>query len=83
MRLIPSGISGIMLSVKWVMAISPVICGAIRQPPRLCDPPCSEKQAGVGPISQKPELLTMDRNYIGGSDSARTDGPLWAADQFT
>jgi hypothetical protein len=30
-----------------------------RTPPRLCDPPCSEKQAGIGPISQKPELVTM------------------------
>jgi hypothetical protein len=34
-----------------------------RTPPRLCDPPCSEKQAGVGPISQKPELVTMGLNY--------------------
>jgi hypothetical protein len=42
------------------MVISPVICGA-EAPPRLCDPPCSEKQAGIGPISQKPELLTNGR----------------------
>jgi hypothetical protein len=34
-----------------------------RTPPRLCDPPCSEKQAGIGPISQKPELVTMGLNY--------------------
>ncbi|MGA9135224.1 MAG: hypothetical protein WB384_24720 [Candidatus Sulfotelmatobacter sp.] len=40
------------------MGISPVIYGA-EAPPRLCDPPCSEKQAGIGPISPKPELLTM------------------------
>jgi hypothetical protein len=39
------------------MVIAPVICGA-EAPPRLCDPPCSEKQAGIGPISLKPELLT-------------------------
>jgi hypothetical protein len=44
---------------------SPLVCGA-EAPPRLCDPPCSEKQAGIGPISQKPELLTMGRTYIGG-----------------
>jgi hypothetical protein len=35
------------------------ICAA-EASPRLCDPPCSEKQAGIGPISQKPELVTMD-----------------------
>src|SRR5665811_1795782 len=64
------------------MVISPVICGA-EAPPRLCDPPCSEKQAGIGPISQKPELVTMGRTYNGGSDSARSDGPPWAADRFT
>jgi hypothetical protein len=40
------------------MVISPFICSA-EAPPRLCDPPYSEKQAGIGPISQKPELLTM------------------------
>src|ERR1700724_1826899 len=34
-----------------------------RTPPRLCDPPCSEKQAGIGPISQKPEPVTMGLNY--------------------
>jgi hypothetical protein len=34
-----------------------------RTPPRLCDPPCSEKQAGIGPISQKPELVTIGLNY--------------------
>jgi hypothetical protein len=28
-------------------------------------------------ISQKPELLTMGRNYNGGWDSARTGGSLW------
>jgi hypothetical protein len=33
-------------------------CGAGASP-RLCDPPFSEKQAGIGPISQKPELVTM------------------------
>jgi hypothetical protein len=44
------------------MVISPFICNA-EAPPRLCDPPCSEKQAGIGPISQKPELLTMGRTY--------------------
>jgi len=48
------------------MGIAPVICGA-EAPPRLCDPPCSEKQAGIGPISQKPELLTMIRTYSGGT----------------
>jgi hypothetical protein len=31
-------------------------------PPRLCDPPCSEKQAGIGPTSQKPELVTAGLN---------------------
>jgi hypothetical protein len=36
---------------------SPLICGA-EAPPRLCDPPCPEEQAGIGPISQKPELST-------------------------
>src|ERR1022692_4292797 len=59
------------------MGISPVICGA--EPPRLCDPPCSEKQAGIGPISQKRELLTM-------GDSIAVDQieqQLTAADQFT
>ena len=53
-----------------------------RQPPRLCEPPCSEKQAGIGPISQKPELVTMGRTYDGESDSARFDWPQWAADQL-
>jgi hypothetical protein len=60
------------------MGISPVICGA-EAPPRLCDPPCSEKQAGIGPISPKPELLTM-------GDSIAVDQieqQLTAADQFT
>jgi hypothetical protein len=42
--------------------ISPVICGA-EAPPRQCDPPCSEKQAGIGPISRKPELRTMGPTY--------------------
>jgi hypothetical protein len=37
------------------MVISPVNCGA-EAPPRLCDPPCSEKQAGIGAISLNPEL---------------------------
>jgi hypothetical protein len=42
-----------------------------RSPPRHCDPPCSEKQAGIGPISQKPELLTLDcvSAWNKGSDS--------------
>ncbi len=53
--------------------ISPVVCGAIRQPPRLCEPPCAETQAGVGPISQKPELLTMGRTYNGERDGSRTE----------
>jgi hypothetical protein len=60
------------------MGISPVICGA-EAPPRLCDPPCSEKQAGIGPISPKPELLTM-------KDSIAVDQieqQLSAADRFT
>jgi hypothetical protein len=34
-----------------------------RTPPRLRDPPCSEKQAGIGPISQKPELVTIGLYY--------------------
>src|ERR1019366_2925015 len=38
---------------------SPFVCGA-EAAPRLCDPPCSEEQAGIGPISQKPKLLTLD-----------------------
>jgi hypothetical protein len=42
-----------------------------RTPPRLCDPPCSEKQAGVGPISQKPELVTMGLNYDDALDLTR------------
>ena len=54
-----------------LLALSPLVCGAIRQPPRLCEPPCSEKQAGVGPISQKPELLTSCRIYSGEWYSAR------------
>jgi hypothetical protein len=54
--------------------ISSFICGT-ETPPRLCEPPCSEKQAGIGPISQKPELLTMGRTYNGGWDYARTDRP--------
>ncbi len=68
------GISPIIFLVKHVMVISPVICGA-KVPPRLCDPPCSEKQAGIGPISQKPELLTMGRTYNGRSDTTRFNGP--------
>jgi hypothetical protein len=39
--------------------ISPFVCGA-EAPPRLCDPPCPEEQAGIGPISQTPELSTMN-----------------------
>jgi hypothetical protein len=42
-----------------VILISPFVCGAEARP-RLCDPPCSEEQAGIGPISQKPELLTLN-----------------------
>ena len=60
------------------MGISPVICGA-EALPRLCDPPCSEKQAGIGPISQKPELLTMIRTYSGGREGSRTYRPPSAA----
>ena len=71
--------SGIIFLVKRVMVISPVVCGAIRQPPRLCEPPCSEKQAGIGPISQKPELLTMGRTYNGEWDGSRTEPLPWAA----
>src|ERR1700730_9099774 len=41
-----------------------------RTPPRLCDPPCSEEQAGIGPISQKPELLTSDWEISGGGSGA-------------
>jgi len=73
------GISGIIFLVKRVMVISPVVCGAIRQPPRLCEPPCSEKQAGIGSISQKPELLTMGRTYNGERDGSRTEPLPWAA----
>jgi hypothetical protein len=50
-----------------VILISPVHYGA-EAPPRPCDPPCSEKQAGVGPISQKPELVTMGLSYDGALD---------------
>jgi len=46
------------------MVIPPIACGA-EAPPRPCDPPCSEKQAGIGPISQKPELLTIGEIYYG------------------
>jgi hypothetical protein len=60
------------------VGISPVICVA-EAPPRLCDPPCSEKQAGIGPISQKPELLTMIKTYSGRRDGSRTYGPPSAA----
>jgi len=34
---------------------SPLICGNAA-PPRLCDPPCPERQAGIGPISPEPKL---------------------------
>jgi hypothetical protein len=33
----------------------------------------SEQQAGIGPISQKPELLTMGSSYDDATDSARFD----------
>jgi hypothetical protein len=56
------------------MVISPFVCRA-EALPRLCDPPCSEKQAGIGPISRKPELSTMGQTYSGEWDSARIDGP--------
>jgi hypothetical protein len=46
-----------------------VICG-VGTPPRPCDPPCSEKQAGIGPISQKPELLTTGLSYDAALDCA-------------
>src|SRR3979409_714028 len=46
-----------------VILIAPLGCGT-EVPPRLCDPPCSEKQAGIGPIPQKPELLTLDRRLV-------------------
>jgi len=35
-------------------------------PPRLCDPPCPERQAGIGPISPKPQLSDDWRNLFRG-----------------
>jgi hypothetical protein len=60
------------------MVISPFVCGA-EAPPRLCDPPCSEKQAGIGPISQKPELSTTDNSMA--ADSMAQDPKLDQARQ--
>jgi hypothetical protein len=45
-------------------------------PPRLCDPPCAETQAGIGSISQTPELLTIIKGYDGKHDCA-TPAPTW------
>jgi hypothetical protein len=45
-------------------------------PPRLCDPPCAETQAGIGSISQTPELLTIIKGYDGTFDCA-TSAPAW------
>jgi hypothetical protein len=41
----------------------------------FCDPPCSEKQAGIGPISQMPELVTMTRSYDEAVDRASFHPP--------
>jgi hypothetical protein len=42
-----------------------------KAPPRLCDPPCSKKQAGIGPISRKPELVTSGQTINGGAWNAQ------------
>jgi hypothetical protein len=42
-----------------------------------CDPPFSEKQAGIGPISQTPELLTMARSYDDAMVSRKLP-PAWS-----
>jgi hypothetical protein len=52
------------------MELLRVICSAERR--LVCGgPPCSEKQAGIGPISQKPELVTMGLNYDDALDRTR------------
>jgi hypothetical protein len=50
----------VLIFYQAVHGISPFVCGA-EAPPRLCDPPCPEEQAGIGPISQKPELSTISK----------------------
>src|ERR1035437_1839185 len=62
--------------------MSPFVCGA-EAPPRLCDPPCSEEQAGIGPISQKPELLTLGWRLVAVDQMCKVRRQPRAADRLT
>src|ERR1035437_8114883 len=62
--------------------MSPLVCGA-EAPPRLCDPPRSGAQAGIGPISQKPELLTWDKRLVAADEVRKVRPAAVSVDRLT